>query len=40
MSEIVTISAEEQRMAEELADELPPTLPVLPLRRRSCSRPR
>jgi len=32
MSEIVTISAEEQRMAEELADELPPTLPVLPLK--------
>ena len=32
MSEIVTISAEEQRIAEELADELPATLPVLPLK--------
>ena len=32
MSEIVTISAEEQRLAEELADELPSTLPVLPLK--------
>jgi ATP-dependent Lon protease len=32
MSEIVTISAEEQKLAEELADELPPALPVLPLK--------
>src|SRR5437868_1085697 len=32
MSEIVTISAEEQKLAEELADELPATLPVLPLK--------
>src|SRR5437868_3886688 len=32
MSEIVTISAEEQKLAEELADELPTTLPVLPLK--------
>jgi ATP-dependent Lon protease len=32
MSEIVTISAEEQRLAEKLADELPSTLPVLPLK--------
>ena len=32
MSEIVTISAEEQRLAEGLADELPSILPVLPLK--------
>jgi ATP-dependent Lon protease len=32
VSEIVTISAEEQKLAEELADELPSTLPVLPLK--------
>jgi ATP-dependent Lon protease len=32
MSEIVTISAEEQKLAEELADELPSTLPILPLK--------
>ena len=32
MSEVVTISAEDQRLAEELADELPSTLPVLPLK--------
>ena len=32
MSEIETISAEEQRLAEELADKLPSTLPVLPLK--------
>jgi ATP-dependent Lon protease len=31
MSEIVTISAEEQKLAEELADELPSALPVPPL---------
>src|SRR5437763_10218096 len=30
MSEIVTSSAEEQKLAEELADELPRTLPVRP----------
>ncbi|HEY2072505.1 MAG TPA: endopeptidase La, partial [Gaiellaceae bacterium] len=32
MSEIVAISVEEQRLAEELADELPRTLPILPLK--------
>ncbi|HEY4412792.1 MAG TPA: endopeptidase La [Gaiellaceae bacterium] len=32
MTEVVAISAEDQRLAEELADELPPTLPVLPLK--------
>ncbi|HEY8029147.1 MAG TPA: endopeptidase La [Gaiellaceae bacterium] len=32
MSEVVTISAEDQKLAEELADELPSTLPVLPLK--------
>jgi ATP-dependent Lon protease len=32
MSEIVTISAEDQKLAEELADELPSMLPVLPLK--------
>ena len=32
MSEVVTISAEDQKLAEELADELPATLPVLPLK--------
>jgi ATP-dependent Lon protease len=32
MSEIVAISAEDQKLAEELADELPSTLPVLPLK--------
>jgi ATP-dependent Lon protease len=32
VSEIVTISAEEQQQAEELGDELPSTLPVLPLK--------
>jgi ATP-dependent Lon protease len=32
MSEIVTITPEEQQLAEELAEELPSTLPVLPLK--------
>ncbi|MGH2972734.1 MAG: endopeptidase La [Gaiellaceae bacterium] len=32
MSEIVAITAEEQKLAEELAEELPPALPVLPLK--------
>jgi len=32
MSEMVAITAEEQKLAEELADELPPALPVLPLK--------
>jgi ATP-dependent Lon protease len=32
MSEIVAITAEEQKLAEELAEELPPTLPILPLK--------
>jgi ATP-dependent Lon protease len=32
VTEVVAISAEDQRLAEELADELPPTLPVLPLK--------
>ncbi|MBV8479237.1 MAG: LON peptidase substrate-binding domain-containing protein, partial [Actinobacteria bacterium] len=32
MSEIVAITAEEQKLAEELAEELPSTLPVLPLK--------
>ena len=32
MSEVVAITAEEQKLAEELAEELPPTLPVLPLK--------
>jgi ATP-dependent Lon protease len=32
VSEVVTISAEDQKLAEELADELPSTLPVLPLK--------
>ena len=32
MSEIVAITAEEQRLAEELAEELPSQLPVLPLK--------
>jgi ATP-dependent Lon protease len=32
MSEIVAVSAEEQQQAEELGEELPPALPVLPLK--------
>jgi ATP-dependent Lon protease len=32
VSEIVAVTAEEQKLAEELADELPPALPVLPLK--------
>jgi len=32
MTEVIAITAEEQRLAEDLAEELPPSLPVLPLK--------